>query len=109
MAMKLGLGKAQESIGESPAEQSGSIMKYNPVTLGTETLDGKKCLVTEYTAETGKTKMWLWTKYGLPIKTESTTAKGTYVTELKNIEFSGISDSMFELPAGVQIMQMPSF
>ena len=105
----MSFGKAQESIGESPTEQSESVMQYNPVTLGTETLDGKKCLVIEYTMETGKTKSWLWTKYGIPIKTEITTAEGTTVVETKNIEFGGISDSMFELPTGVQIMQIPGF
>ncbi len=108
-AMKIGLGKAQETAGESPTEQSESIVKYNPVTLGTETLDGKSCLVIEYTTETDDVKMWVWTKYGLPIKTESTTDEGTSVIELKNIDFGDISDSMFELPAGVQIMQIPSF
>ena len=106
-AMKISLSKAQESAGESPTEQSESIMKYNPVTLGSETLDGKSCLVVEYSTETEEVKMWVWTKYGLPIRTEMTTEKGTSVVELKNIDFSSISDSMFELPAGVQIMEVP--
>ncbi len=106
-AMKIGLGEAQEAAGESPTEQSESIVKYNPVTLGTETLDGKSCLVIEYTTETDDVKMWVWTEYGLPIKTESTTAEGTSVVELKNIESGDISDSIFELPAGVQLIEIP--
>jgi len=57
-AMKIGLSEAQETAGESPTEQSESIVKYNPVTLGTETLDGKSCLVIEYTTETDDVKMW---------------------------------------------------
>ena len=108
-AMKISLSKVQETAGESPTEQSESIVEHNPVTLGTETLDGKSCLVIEYTTETGKVKMWIWKKYGLPIRTESTMAEGTSVVELKNIDFGSISDSMFELPTGVQIMQIPSF
>lgn len=106
-AIKIGLAKAQETAGESPAEQSESVVKYNPVTVGTEILDGKNCLVIEYTTETEKVKMWLWKEYGLPIRTESTTAKGTSIVELKNIGFGDIPDSMFELPAGVQIIEMP--
>jgi len=106
-AMKIGLSKAQETAGESPSEQSGSVMKYNPVTLGTETLDGKSCLIIKYSTETEEVKMWVWTKYGLPIRTKTTTEKGTSVVELKNIDFANISDSTFELPAGVQIMEMP--
>ncbi len=109
MAMKMDLAKAQETVGESPTEQSGSIQNYNPVTLGTEVLDSKSCLVVEYTTGTESVKMWLWKKYGFPIRTETTTDKGTIVLELKNIELGGIPDSMFELPAGVQIMQIPSF
>jgi len=108
-AMKIDLSKAQETAGDSPTEQSGSVMDYNPVTLGTEVLDGKTCLVIEYTDEIGETKMWLWTRYGFPIKTEITTAQGISVVELKNIDFGNISDSMFELPAGVQLMTIPSF
>ena len=107
MAMKMDFGKVQETLGESPAEQSESVEEYNPVTIGTEVLDGKSCLVVEYTTETSEVKMWIWTKYGLPIKTESTTTEGTSIVELKNIGLGEISDSIFELPAGVQIMEIP--
>ncbi len=108
-AMEMDLSKTQEVAGESPTEQSGSVMDYNPVTLGTEVLDGKTCLIVEYADETGKTKMWLWTKYGIPIRTEMTMAQDTSVVELKNIDFGNISDNMFELPPNAQIMTIPSF
>jgi len=108
-AMEMDLGEAQESVGESPTEQSESITQYNPVTLGTEVLDGKNCRVIEYTAEAVKTKSWVWIDYGLIIRMESTTDEGTSVFELKNIDFGAIADSMFELPAGVQMMEMPGF
>jgi len=106
-AMKINLSDVQESVGQSPTEQSDFVMKYNPETLGTETLDGKNCLVIKYTTETEEVKMWTWTKYGLPIKTESTTDDGTLIVELKNIDLSTIPDSMFELPTSVQIMDIP--
>jgi len=108
-AMEMDLGETQESVGESPTEQSESITQYNPVTLGTEVLDGKNCRVIEYTAEAVKTKSWVWIDYGLIIRMESTTDEGTSVFELKNIDFGAIADSMFELPAGVQMMEMPGF
>lgn len=107
MAMKISLHKAEETTGESPTEQSESVEQYNPVTLGTEVLDGKTCLVIKYSTQTEEVKMWVWTKYGLPIRIETTTAKGTSVVELKNIGFGDIPDSMFELPAGVQLMEIP--
>ena len=106
-AIKMDLGEAQESVGESPTEQSESLTQYNPVTLGTEVLDGKKCLVIEYTAEGVETKSWVWIDHGLIIRMESTTDEGTSVFELKNIDFGAIADSMFELPAGVQMMEIP--
>ena len=37
---------------------------------------------------------------------EITTSEGKMIMEYKNIEFVDIPDSMFELPAGVQIMEM---
>ena len=108
-AMKISLGKAQESAGDSPTEQSEFITKYNPVTVGTEVLDGKTCLVIEYTTETEETKSWVWVRYGLLVRIESTTDEGILVAELKNIDFSAIADSMFELPAGVQMLEIPTF
>jgi outer membrane lipoprotein-sorting protein len=109
MAMEMNFGEAEESIGESPTEQSGTLMDYSPAIVGSEILNGKSCLVVEYSTEAGKTKMWIWKDYGFPIKTESTTAQGTYTSEVKNIEFGDIPDSTFELPAGVQMMEIPSF
>lgn len=107
IAMKMDWGKAKGTAGESPSEQSESIMKYNPVIVGTEVLDGKNCLVIEYTTETGKTKSWVWIEHGLLIRIESTTDEGTTVAEIKNIDFGGVPDSIFELPTGVQIMEIP--
>jgi outer membrane lipoprotein-sorting protein len=108
-AMKMDLSNAQEVAGESPTEQSESIMDYTPETVGTEVLDGKTCLVVKYTIAAAETKMWFWTKHGFPIKTETATADGTTIMELKNIDFGDISDSVFELPVGVQITTIPSF
>jgi len=36
-----------------------------------------------------------------------TTDEGMVIVEYKNIEFVDIPDSMFELPEGVEIMEMP--
>ena len=66
-------------------------------------------MVIKYTTETDNVKMWVWTKYGISIRIETTTTKGTAVVELKNISIGNISDSIFELPAGVQVMEIPFF
>ena len=89
-------------------EASEDILNFNPTIIGTETWDGKVCLVVEYTTVFGevesKIKQWVWKMYGFPIRTESTTGGQSAVIECRNIEFGDIPDSMFELPDGVEIM-----
>ncbi len=95
---------------QSASEQAQSIADYDYNVVGTETIDGKACLVVEYTysqAEESLTvKEWIWKEHGFPIRMETTTAEGTVIAEYKNIEFGDISDDMFELPAGVRIVEM---
>ncbi|MDD4874063.1 MAG: hypothetical protein PHE15_03720 [Dehalococcoidales bacterium] len=88
----------------SAVDKTEGIMDYNPTIIGTETLDGKVCLVVEYTYEGTTSKMWIWKQYGFPIRVEVTTTEGTTVMEYKNISFEDIADSIFELPEGVQIV-----
>ncbi len=93
------------TLSKPAAQQAGSIADYNPKNLGTESIDGKTCLVVEYTAEQAATKMWIWKDRGLPVKWEVTSPTGKITIEYKNYDFSDIPDSMFELPSGVQIIQ----
>jgi len=102
MAMKMDFSQAPGA-----ATENLDLEGYNPVLIGTETLDGKVCLVVEYTVQGVKTKAWIWKDKGFPIRMETATTQGTMVMEFKNIEFVDIPDSIFELPAGVQIVQMP--
>ena len=72
-----------------------------------ETIDGKVCTVLGMSVPGGiaEKKMWIWQEYGLPIREELTTRRsGTSGTEMKNIELDPIPDSMFELPAGAEMM-----
>jgi len=104
MAMKVDFSQAPEP----PTQMASTLESYKPAVIGTETLDGKVCLVVEYTAKEAKTKAWIWTKYGLPVRTEMTTPEGKTVLEYQHIEFADIPDSMFQLPAGVQILSLPT-
>ncbi len=73
--------------------------------IETETIDGKVCTVLGMSVPgVAEKKMWIWQEYGLPIREEMTTLYGTSVTEMKNIELDPIPDSMFELPAGAEMM-----
>lgn len=91
---------------ESPIESTESIEKYKPVVIGTETIDGKVCSVIEYTVEGVKTKSWIWKEKGFLVRMEVTTSEGKTIIEYKNIEFVDIPNSMFELPAGVQVTEI---
>jgi len=92
----------------SPLNDVQSIDQYNPTAIGTETIDGKLCTIVEYSVSGMSVKMWLWQEKGFPLKVITNTSDGTTIVEYKNIEFIDISDSQFEIPNGVQIMDMPS-
>ncbi|MBN1862217.1 MAG: DUF4412 domain-containing protein [Dehalococcoidales bacterium] len=104
MAIKVTYEQAQGS----PIDETLDINQYHPETLGTETVDGKVCLVVEYTVQGASTKMWIWQEHGFPIKVVTVSDQGTTTIEYKNIEFTSIPDSEFELPPGVEIMDFPS-
>lgn len=103
IAMKMDMG----NVPKSAVEDISSIEGYNPTIIGTETLDGKLCTVVEYGSPEGKSKMWIWQKYGFPIQMEMEGPEGTMKMEWRDIEFGDIADSMFELPEGVEIIDIP--
>jgi outer membrane lipoprotein-sorting protein len=101
-ATKMDFSQAPTSV----TQDASTIQKYNPQVIGTETLEGKLCTVIQFTNEMGTVKEWLWQEKGLPLRVEAMTMVGKAVMEMKNIDFSDIPDSMFELPTGVQIIEM---
>jgi outer membrane lipoprotein-sorting protein len=94
----------QMDFSQAPQTAAGSsISQYNPIIVGSETLDGKFCQIIQYTANGAVTKEWVWDAKGLPVRIQTTTSAGSSTTDFKNYDFSDIPDSMFVLPAGVQI------
>ena len=100
IAYKMDMGQAPEN----PVENAEQII---PVKVGTETVDGKLCDVYQWTFEGSSTKQWIWKEKSFPVKMEATTSSGTTIIEYKNIVFGPLADSLFQLPADVQIQQMP--
>ena len=86
-------------------QDAESITNYNPKVVGTATIDGKDCLVVEYIVNGEPTKMWLWQDYGFPLRVETTVPAGINIVESRNIDFTDIPDSVFELPQGVQLIK----
>lgn len=72
--------------------------------IGEETIEGKDCFVAQCPPLGGT--YWVWKQYGVPIKNEGKSATGGTITvEHKNMEFDNIPDSIFELSAGVPILE----
>jgi outer membrane lipoprotein-sorting protein len=85
-------------------EDIQDIPDYDYTIIGTDTVDGKVCLVAEYSYGGDTVKVWIWKEHGFPVRIETTTPQGTMIAVFKNISFGDIDDSLFELPAGVTIM-----
>ena len=96
-------------LGQAPDDPVEGSDQIYPTYLGTETIDGKLCDVYEWSYTGGSGKYWVWKEKSFPVKAEATTSSGTTIMEYKNIVFGPLSDSLFQLPAGVQIMQFPSY
>lgn len=107
MAMKMAYEQFEQAGGGgSPTEQTKGI-DPNARIAGTEVIDGKTTTIVEFTSPEGTAKAWLWNDYGIPIKMEVKTPQGTSTIEYKNIDTSEPPDSLFEVPAGYQILEVP--
>lgn len=75
--------------------------------IGTETVDGKECVILELTGKLGlgtfKAKEWIWKQNGLEVQSEVVRAMdhaGSVVTRTANrrFEFTDIPDDVFAVP-----------
>ncbi|MGI5920301.1 MAG: LolA family protein [Syntrophomonadaceae bacterium] len=97
---------AQNDV-KPPADWSKDAGKYKVV--GTEKRDGYDCVVITTVDNAENTKMWVVKKTGLPVRVESAPANGTAVViEYKNYKFGSQPDDLFTVPAGAQVITMPS-
>ncbi len=104
IAMKTQLRPGQAPV--SGADNYAQYLQQNQAEkTGSETIDGHACDIYRYTdPETRElTTVWVWKDKMFPIKIEA----GSTLTELSNIEIgAAIPDDQFQLPAGVQVMDM---
>ncbi len=111
MAMKMpGLDPSQQSV-----QHTGNYQQYlqerHAERIGTETVDGHGCDVYRFTDPSmkGTTTAWVWTEKQFPIRMEISGSNGKTVVELTNIQLGvAVPDAVFQLPAGVQVMDMGS-
>jgi outer membrane lipoprotein-sorting protein len=104
-ALKMDLSQMEQQGQEvnSPSDMVAGLPK-DAKFVGLDTVDGKPAAVFEATVNKNTTKLWLWVEKGLPLKSESTTPEGKTTIEFLNYSFTSLADSMFELPAGVQVV-----
>jgi prepilin-type processing-associated H-X9-DG protein len=103
IAYRIDWGQSEE---DNPVGEDNQMI---PEYKGTDTVDGKLCDVYQWKSQDSSISMkeWIWKEKSFPIRMESTTSSGTTIIEYKNIVFGTLSDPLFQLPAGVQIMQFP--
>jgi outer membrane lipoprotein-sorting protein len=90
----------------SAANQIEYVMGFNPTIKGTETIDGKECVIAEYVIDGQTERMWLWVDYGFPVKIETETPQGKVSVIYQNIDFETCAgDSTFTLPDGTKITE----
>ena len=109
MAMKI----SRPRPGQGPVRGADNYAQYlqqqHAERTGSETIDGRACDIYRFTdAETGQlTTAWVWKDKMFPIRIETDGSEGKTLTELSNIQLgAAIADEAFQLPAGVQVMDM---
>lgn len=102
MAMRMPLGSDPLSDVLDPDPDTS----FTP--LGKETVNGEKA--TKYRAdyEGGGGHFWA-TEDGIIMKVEAETSEGKLIVNTTNVKRGPQPDSLFELPSGVQIMDMSGF
>ena len=108
MAMKMSLEQSEVDT-TTPQDYSESMEPESMKYIKTETLDGKECVVYEVTDQDYTGKVWLWSDYGIPLRVEAAIEDQEMVMEFDNVQVTELDDSLFQLPAGVEVMDFGDF
>ncbi len=105
MATKMPLAQSEVDT-STPQDYSDSLKPESMKYIKTETLDGKECLVYEVSDSDFTGMTWLWKDYGIPLRIEATSEGESMVMEYKNVQVTELDDSLFQLPEGVEVMDL---
>ena len=101
------------SPGQGAVQHSEDYLVYlkerNAKRLRAETVDGHPCDVYEFDdpGSHSTTTAWVWTERRFPVKLEMDGVEGRVTVEISNILLgAGIDESVFQLPAGVDVVSM---
>lgn len=103
-ATVMSLGEGHVSMPESPLEYVRELDPAEWVPGETTFFDGLRCR--RFTREDldEETVMYIWEEYGLPLRVESTVDGRTTLVEFREMEVGRLPQDVFDLPAGVQVM-----
>ena len=108
MAMKTALHPGQGPV-RGASNYAQYLRERQAERIGAETVDGYACDIYRFTdPEAGGTvTAWVWKEKMFPIRFEIEGTDGKMLVELSNIQLgANIPDADFQLPAGVQVMDM---
>ena len=109
MAMKMSQLRPGQGAIQGADNYAQYLQRQHAEKTGSETIDGRACDIYRFTdSETGEvTTAWVATDIMFPIRLEVEGAEGKMLVELSNNQLgAAISDDAFQLPDGVQVMDM---
>jgi outer membrane lipoprotein-sorting protein len=110
-------GKAMRLPALAPAQRpldvegyASRLRRMQAVKIGEEIVQGHPCDIYEFAdqeAGGAATKAWVRQQRGFPVRIEVEQPDGLMVVELSNIQLDAeLDDALFELPAGVDVMEL---
>ena len=108
MAMKTPLHPGQGPV-RGADNYAEYLQQHHAERIGAETVDGHACDIYRFTDPEagGLVTAWVWKEKMFPIRYEIEGTDGKMLVELSNLQLgANIPDAEFQLPAGVQVMDM---
>ena len=106
-AMKMSYEQFQEEVGSVPDPQELSRDAMQGEAAGADNVDGQACDVYEIVGSAAALRIWVSRSNGFPVRSEITSAEGTVTTEFQNVRRGNVPESAFELPPGMQVVDVP--
>lgn len=107
IAMKMNFDEMRDML-QDPTDYLEDVDFQNASIIESATYEGIECkVVLNKDADGTETKLWIAEQYGIPLRVEETDSDGDKViVEYKNIKAGSISDDLFVIPAGTEILSM---
>ncbi|UWG98139.1 hypothetical protein LPY66_04865 [Dehalobacter sp. DCM] len=108
MAFKVKIPEYEGVDNATPLDYANGLTDTAYTVNGTETVNGMKCRVITVSSEEFNAKEWINEENGMIVKVQQEVDGKTITMEFKNIKIGTgtVPDSTFDLPSGVEVMDM---